>query len=105
MELSMKAKKTFLVVILCVMGLSSFAGEIFWTGAGLGFIKANSIRFFPGKGTSWVHSPDYDFVIPADTKNIFWAGSGLGIVKNNTVQFFFGKGTSWVHMPDYDFVS
>ena len=73
----MKAKKTFLVVILCVIGLSSFAGEIFWTGAGLGFIKANSIRFFPGKGTSWVHSPDYDFVIPADTKKIFHAAYTL----------------------------
>jgi len=102
MELNMKAKRTLFVAILCLVGLSSFAGEVFGSLYYLGSINENSIQFYNQKNGSWVHKPDQSLTIPAGSKSVFSVGTWVGAVVDNTVQFFSLTNGSWIHMTDYD---
>ena len=104
MELSMKAKKTFLVVILCVVGFSSFAGEFFGSFFFLGNIDDNFVRFYDQVNSSWIHMSDDDLALPSGSKSVFGVGTWVGVVIGNTVQFYDQINGSWIHMSDDDLI-
>ena len=107
MELSMKAKKTFLVVILCVVGFSSFAGEVFGSLFMMGRINNNQIQSFPldvQTGLSLTRNNKADFVLPAGASSVFGVGYSVGVVVGNNVQFFTFDGSSYTRNNKADFV-
>ena len=100
----MKAKKNFLVVILCLLGFSSFAGEVFGSLFMMGRINDNCVQFYDQKNGSWTSMSADDLTLPSGTKSVFGVGTWVGVVVGNTVRFYDQINGSWVHMSADDLV-
>ena len=56
----MKTRGFLFVVLFFIMGVSSFADDVFWAGMGVAIIKDDTMQFFEHNGSSWVRNPSID---------------------------------------------